>query len=207
MFPLTIFLLALASAVADPVSTAIDSYNNVNSYRVTLRSKSANSSEVIRYNYKKPGFVRMEFIKPHNGAVLVYNPINKKAKLRPFGLLKPFILTLSPDSSLIKSPTGHRVDASDIGELLKTVKRLQEMGMTEILGDEAIGERASMKIKVEGVNDHTVDGIHRYLLWLDRKTSLPIKASSYDKNGGLIEEVLMDDLETNVELPESLFSL
>lgn len=47
----------------------------------------------------------------------------------------------------------------------------------------------------------------QYLLWLDRKTSLPIKASSYDKNGGLIEEVLMDDLETNVELPESLFSL
>ncbi len=204
--PIFIFL-ALTSSTADPVSVAIESYKRVDSYQVTLRSKSTESTEVIRYIYKKPGFVRMEFIKPYNGAVLVYNPIKKKAKLRPFGLLKPFILTLSPDSSLIKSPTGHRVDASDIGELLKTVKRLQEMGITEILGDEAIGERASVKIKVEGVNDHTVDGIHRYLLWLDRKTSLPIKALSYDKNGNLIEEVLMDDLETNVELPESLFSL
>lgn len=207
MFPLTIFLLALVSAVRDPVSTAIDSYKSVESYRVTLRSRSAGSSEVIRYCYKKPGFVRMEFVRPNKGAVLVYDPVKKKAKLRPFGLLKPFTLRLSPDSSLIKSPTGHRVDASDIGELLKTVKKLQERGMTDIMGNEAVGERASMKIKVEGVDDHSVDGIHRYLLWLDKKTSLPVKASSYDKNGDLIEEVLMDDLEINIELPESLFSL
>jgi hypothetical protein len=32
-----------------------------------------------------------------------------------------------------------------------------------------------------------------------------LKAASFDKNGGLIEEVLMDDLEVNIDIPDGLF--
>lgn len=195
--------LAMTSAATDPISRAIESYRDVQTYQLTLRSK----DEVIRYFYKRPGFVRMEFIKPHKGAVLVYDPVKKKVRLRPFGLLKPFVLTLSPDNSLLKSPKGHRVDESDIGELLKTVKALQGNGKTEVIKDEDLGESTAKLIRVEGKDGFSVNGVHSYLLRLDSKNFLPIKASSYNSDGGLIEEVLMDDLEVNTSLSEALFDL
>ncbi len=61
-----VFILTLLLAIMpgqDIISTAIENYNIVETYRVTLRSRSEDSSEEIRYYYKKPGLVRMEFIK------------------------------------------------------------------------------------------------------------------------------------------------
>lgn len=202
MLPIFLFLV-MTSVSTDPVSRAIESYRDVQTYQLTLRSK----DEVIRYFYKKPGFVRMEFVKPHKGAVLVYDPVKGKVRLRPFGILKPFVLTLNPDSSLIRSPKGHTVDKSDIGKLLETAKRLQERGKTEVFGEEAVGRRSSLRVKVEGDNGYTVDGIHRYILWIDKKSWLPVKAASYDSKDKLIEDVSMDDLDINVELEEALFDL
>src|SRR5574340_540810 len=112
MIGILLLLCALASPPADPLDAALESYGHVASYRVTLRSRSGSSSETIRYFFKKPGFVRMEFMEPHKGAILVYNPEKKIVRLRPFGFLRPVVLTLSPDSRLITSSKGHRVDAS-----------------------------------------------------------------------------------------------
>jgi outer membrane lipoprotein-sorting protein len=75
------FVFAMSSASLDFIATAIKNYENVESYRVTLKSGTGDSHEEIRYYFKKPGFVRMEFIKPYKGAVLVYSPITKKARL------------------------------------------------------------------------------------------------------------------------------
>ena len=110
MLPYLLLMIALASAsiAGDPLDAALAGYGKVVAYRVTLRSRSDASSETIRYFFKRPGFVRMEFIEPHKGAILVYNPEEKKARLRPFGFMKPLVLTLSPDNSLITSPRGHR---------------------------------------------------------------------------------------------------
>lgn len=55
----------------DPVRAAIERYQTVESYRVTLRSSRGDSEpEIIHYAYKKPGFVRMGFTQPFKGAVL-----------------------------------------------------------------------------------------------------------------------------------------
>lgn len=72
---------------------------------------------------------------------------------------------------------------------------------------EDVGGRPSIRIAVEGNGNFSVDGIHRYILWFDRNSSLPIKAASYDVSGELIEEVSMDDLEMNPALEGDLFDL
>ena len=149
----------------------------------------------------------MEFIRPHKGAVLVYNPTKKEVRLRPFGFLKFFVLTLSPESKLLKSSKGHRVNESDIGSLLKIVKRLQSHGISQKLKADTLGKRHTVLISVEGKGDFAVNGVHLYYLWLDKKTFLPLKTSAYNTQGKLIEEVLMDDLQINIEFPENFFNL
>ncbi|MFN3480293.1 MAG: LolA family protein [Thermodesulfovibrionales bacterium] len=202
-----IFIIAATAIAQDPISMAIENYKGVESYSVTLRSGNGEDfSEIVRYYYKRPGFVRMELIKPFKGAILIYSPFTGEVTVRPFSFLKPFVLTLSPDNRLVKSSKGHRIDASDIGELLKTVKRLQESGKTKILKEEVVNEKLTMLVSVEGGNGFTVDGVHRYLLWLDKTTFLPLKVSSFDISGGLIEEVLMDDLRINIGVEDRFFS-
>ena len=96
MTPFLFLMLALAATQTDPLDVAAASYQRVVSYRVTVHSTGGSSKETLRYFFKRPGFVRMEFIEPHNGAILVYNPRKKEARLRPFGFVKPLVLTLNP---------------------------------------------------------------------------------------------------------------
>lgn len=196
-----------ALGASDPVSRAVESYEKVDAYRVTLRSKSPGSSEEILYYYKRPGFVRMEFIRPHGGAVLVYDPVEKRVRVRPFGFLKSFVIGLSPGNPLVRSARGHRVDDSDIGALLDNVKKLQAGGKAVTLEEVPAGGPDAAVVRVEGEGDFTVDGIHTYVLLLERESFLPLKVSAYGPDGELIEEVLMDDLETDVQLHEELFRL
>jgi outer membrane lipoprotein-sorting protein len=193
---------------ADPLSTAIESYKKVETYSVTLRSVSKSSSEVIRYFYKSPKHVRMEFIKPHKGAVLVYDPAKGKVKVRPFGFLKPLVLSLSPDNHLVKSSKGHRVDESDIGALLNAADVIKSHGKVVTLRTEEVKGRESLVVSVTGDGGYTVYGeINRYLMWLDKELHLPLKVEAFGVEGDLIESVLMDDLEVNIEFEEGFFEL
>jgi outer membrane lipoprotein-sorting protein len=197
-----------APGPSDPVSTAMESYKKVETYSVTLSSESSDSSEVIRYYYKRPKHVRMEFIKPHKGAVLVYNPAKGRVRVRPFGFLKPLVLSLSPDNRLVKSSRGHRVDESDIGALLKAAGDIKKNGKLETLGTEEVAGRAALVISVTGDGGYTVYGvINRYLLWLDKELLLPLKAEAFGVEGDLLESVLMEDLEVNIEFEEGFFEL
>ena len=189
----------------NPIAVALKNYENVRTYQVTLRSRSDHFTEEIRYYYKA-GYVRMEFSKPFHGAILTYNPLKKEVRLKPLQILD-HVVTLSPDNALVKSSGGHAVNESDIGSLLGVVAKLQSNGQTYIVGDEDLSGRQTLLVRVSGNGDFTVRGIHRYDLWLDKKTYLPLKAVSYDPAEGLIEEVLMDDLEIDPDLPDHLFNL
>jgi outer membrane lipoprotein-sorting protein len=204
---LLLLLLALPLAAADPVTAALERFTAVKTYQVTLRSTSGGEREIIRYYYKKPGFIRMEFKSPHRGAVLVYDPKKKKVRIRPFGMMEPFVLTLDPDNRLVRSSQGHCVDESDLGALLRRVLMLKEKGTAVTDGKEILKGRAAMRVVITGREGMAVDGIHRYRLWLDAASRLPLKVVAYAASGEVLEEVLMDDLAVDVPLPERLFEL
>jgi outer membrane lipoprotein-sorting protein len=201
------FMLTLSSPTQDVIDAAINSFNQIDSYTVTLQASGGETTEEIKYYFKKPGYVRMEFITPYRGMILVYNPHKKKVRVRPFRFLKFFVLSLSPDNSILRSSRGHRVDKSDIGALLKKVGRLKSQGTVTVLKDETIGHRQAMLVRVKGEEQLNVDGVHLYHLWLDYESLLPLKASAYNIAGELIEEAVMGDLHINPEFQEDLFDL
>jgi outer membrane lipoprotein-sorting protein len=173
---------------------------------VTINSRSDGDSQSIRYFYKSPGYVRMEFIRPHKGAVILYSPVTKKARVRPFVFLRSLVLTLSPRNSLITSPAGHRVDASDMGSLLKEASTLADQGRMAVVGSEKVSGRETLLVEVNGAGNSVVNGgVHRYLLWLDVRTFLPVRTKSFNISDEMLEDVVMDDLEIDPDLPDSLF--
>jgi len=205
MMAALLVLATLGTNGMDPVDAAIERYRRVESYQVTLRSSYADQSDVIRYFYKKPGFVRMDFVQPHKGAVLIYSPLTRAVRLWPFGRTL-FSLTLSPENRLVQSPTGQRVDRSDIGVLLDNVKALQRNGETAVLGEEAIGGKKAVRLAITGTGKPVAGNVRRYELWLDSISLLPLKVVSRDVNDEIIETVVMDDLSINVKLADELFN-
>lgn len=207
LLPVIAIVLILSAPSSDMIANARASFDRLDSYQVTLKSSGNASSETIKYFYKKPGYIRMEFRQPHQGITLVYNPVTRKVRVRPFSFLKFLVFTLDPDSRLLRSSRGHTVDRSDIGSFLETVRRLQSQGTYTVKEKVSVGKRKAVLVSVRGEHDVTVNGVNAYHLWLDEQSFLPLKASAYNGRGEPVEEVTMDDLQTNVEFLEDFFDL
>lgn len=190
----------------DMLANAIKHYRTVESYRVTLHSIHTDGEEYIRYYYQKPGFVRMEFIRPHAGAVLVYNPNTQRVRLWPFGADSFPELNLSPGNPLIRSSRSQRVDHSDVGALLENVRALREGGNAEVLSKDIMDSRTILHLVVTGADNFVIAGVHRYELWLDTESQFPVKVISRDRQDAIIETVRMEAMEINISLPETLFN-
>jgi outer membrane lipoprotein-sorting protein len=190
----------------DPLAGAIEHFRTVETYRVTIRSIHAQGEEHIRYYYKRPGFVRMEFIRPHAGAIMIYNPNTRRVRLWPFGAGNFPELSLNPENSIIRSISGMRVDHSDVGTLFENILALREKGSIKMLGGETAGGRALLHIIVTGGEGLAVSGVHSSELWMDAVSQFPAKVISRDVQGDIIETVLMEELEINGKLQEALFN-
>lgn len=193
---------------ADPVTIAQTHFDQVQSYRATIRSSTRSGEHAeFRYAYRKPGFVRMDFVSPHHGAVLAYDPGDGKVRLRPFGEHALPALTLSPSNPLLRDRSGHRVDRSDVGVLLRNVHALQQGGVTVTEGQETIGGHTTLRVSVTGAPAHVVDGVHRYRLWLATEDGFPLKVVSFaDDDGAPLETVTLDDVEIDVAFPARFFA-
>ena len=201
-----ILAATLTGTPPDPLASAIEHYRTVESYRVTIHSTHAGGEEYIRYYYKQPGFVRMEFIRPHDGALLIYNPDTRRVRVWPFGVKHFPELSLSPGNPLIRSLSGTRVDQSDVGVLFENIRILREGGNTEILGEESMDGRTVLHLIVTGADGIAVAHVHRSELWLDTESQFPVKVISRDLRDVIIESVMMEELEINATLPETLFN-
>jgi outer membrane lipoprotein-sorting protein len=192
---------------------AIARYQNVHGYQATIRSSRRNGGEIIRYAWQRPGRIRMEFEKPHKGARLIYVPDsedngngNGRAYLWPFGagFLPP--MSLSPDNPLIQSPSGQRVDRSDVGALLDNIRTLAQGGRVETLGTDAIGEHTVTHVEVTGKAGTGLGKVHRYDVWFDDESGFPLKVVSRDAEGADIETVLMQDVVIDPDFPSGYFT-
>jgi len=186
----------------DFIADAQARFDALANYQVTLRSTAAGAEPVeITYSYRKPGFVRMDCIRPHAGTTLLYSPETGKVTLWPFGFGTLPKLALSPDNPIITSSRGHRIDRSDLGALLVNVRELQRHGETQVVGVETIGMRRASQVIVTGEPGQSVAGVCRYELWFDVGLGLPVKVASEGASGEPIETVLMEDL--RIDVPES----
>ena len=189
------------------LDTAAEVYQTLSAYRVSLHATHGDKAEIIRYFFKKPGYVRMEFTAPLSGAVLIYSPITRQARLWPFGHRRFPSMSLSPDNPLIQSPAGQRVDRSDIGALYRHVRSVLEHGHGEVIGVEEIDDRPVWHLQVSTAAGFSLGPVTRYELWLDEARALPLLVRSYGKDHGVIEAVGMSDWQIDPVIPENLFDV
>lgn len=201
------FALIGAQMIADPLAEAESRFQALSTYQVTVRSTAdGGERQEIRYFYRKPGWVRMEFVQPHHGAVLIYDPGALRLRLWPFGVKRFPALTLSPDNPLVGDRRGHRVDRSDVGALLANLQALRSRGSVSQLGETDVAGRAAIGLDISGEAGVAVAGVHRYRVWLARDTLFPLRVESYTVAGKPIESVEMTDPQIDVAFPDRFFT-
>ena len=196
-----------ADGMANPLIEAEVRFRELTTYQVTLRSEAADGErQVIRYSYSKPGWVRMEFVQPYRGMVLIYDPVARRVHLWPFGVKHSPSLTLAPDNPLIRNRRGHRVDRSDVGALITNLFTLCDQGKVSLLGGAEVAGRPVTGFEVIGEAGVAVAGVHRYVVWLAQDNRFPLKVQSFDDDGKLIETVDMADAQTEIHFPDRFFT-
>ncbi len=200
------FALIRYPIMADPLSESEARFRALRTYQVTVRSLPAQGEcKAIHYFYRQPGWVRMEFIEPYRGIVLIYDPHERRVRLWPFGVSHVPMLNLAPDNPLLGG-RGHRVDRSDIGALLANLQTLRARGRMSMLGDAPIAGKAAMGIEIFGDEGVNLDGVHRYRVWLAQDSLFPVQVESFAAGDAPIETVNMDDVGIDIEFPEGFFT-
>lgn len=188
-------------AVADPLVDALNRFRALDSYQVMLRVREADGEQwLMRYAYRKPGWVRMEFLQPHPGAVLIYDPGTRQVQVWPFGLKRAPSLSLDPDNRLIRGPHGYRVDRSDVGQLLEYLLERRARGSLSPLGEADILGRPGSGFEIAGG-----EAEDRYRVWLARDSLFPVRVERFETGGRLLERTDMTHVQLDVAFPEQFF--
>lgn len=203
--PATALLIWIYLSIAAPVwggddpllSEMAEKFNALTNYTTLLDSEGDGERSKIFYTYKKPGFIRMDFIQPHKGAMLIFNPIKNKVTLRPFSKLF-FKFNLDPGNRLITDAKGHTVDQSDIGALIRAMVVSAREGSVTHLPSETQENLVCPRLRVEGAKT-------TYLVWIHPELRLPIKVVKLFSGGGK-EVVFLRNLIVDASLDDTLFT-
>jgi len=78
--------------------------------------------------------------------------------------------------------------------------------LAEVLGEAPIGGRRTVHVRVVGAGTRVVEDVHRFELWLDAESLMPLQAEGYGLHDAPVDIVQMDDLALDIALPDSVFA-
>lgn len=161
-------------------------------------------TQKFSYTFKKPKWIRLDFESPYSGMVMVYPDKNGKVTVRPSGMAHFFKLHLSPESPLLRTFSGQRIDQTDLGLLIQNISHSltdQRRGPVEM------EENAYVRIRVLAVNHFDEGIVTRYDFFIDKDLWLPVKVEESTPEGHPERTITFRDLRMNTSVPDSLFQM
>ncbi|MEW6489770.1 MAG: hypothetical protein AB1578_17915 [Thermodesulfobacteriota bacterium] len=165
----------------------------------------------LRYWFQKPDRLRLEFISPRAGLVLVYpyrpdGPQGEpRARVQPGGFLRFLRLTLDPGSPRLAVAPGQGVDQTDLGLLVRNIARSLT---AEARSPPVLREYRDHLVAAVEAEAHFLRGVPaRYEFRIDRALWLPVGVREELPERGWVREVVFQDLDVNPGFPEDLFRL
>jgi outer membrane lipoprotein-sorting protein len=171
----------------------LDSYRYVLT-NITLK-KGRQRKNIIKYHFKKPNEIRLEWIGPKKvrGQLAVYSNGVMKAVLSWL----PFAIEINPDSNLGKGDANYPIYRSSMGSLLEQIViDLDRAVVARII------EKEDGFVVYEIIND-----TNRAKIKIDMHRLIPVFIEQFDLKGTLIDGGYFSDFEENVTFPDDFFKL
>ena len=157
----------------------------------------------ITFFFKKEGKFRIHFSHPFPGLRVFYRGGEQKLTVKPFRFL-PLKLRFSIDNSLVKTPSGQRIDQTDVNYfiqfLFKNLRWIEEEENEYLEEDDRIEFSFSAMDYVEGKMRE------RYRVYVSKQNWLPLGMDRYDLEGTPIETISFKKYTINAQLEDSFFN-
>jgi outer membrane lipoprotein-sorting protein len=157
------------------------------------------------YSFKKPDHIRIDLETPHPGMVLVYPDEEGKVVVEPFGWARFLRLHLPPDSDVLMTSAGQRIDQTDLALLVQNMAHsLTDRRHGEITASEEDG-RLCLEVMAE--NHFRSKVPTRYRFFIDEKRWLPVEVQERTPEGMLQRHVIFHSLRTSIGIPDTFFQI
>ncbi|MHC1742390.1 MAG: outer membrane lipoprotein carrier protein LolA [Syntrophobacteraceae bacterium] len=219
-------LLALAATAANgpvqvPANALIDpqtvignmqtAYDSTRDYQARLvitgfgNDPAFRSPHKLRYVFKKPNRIRIDFEHPHPGMTIVYPDTRGKVVVRPVRGLSSFLFHFKPESRFVEISPGQQINQTDLGILIANIGRsLNNL----FLGDLQLEEdREHLIIRVLSDNPFARGTPTRYTFTIDKALWLPVAVEESTAARVLKRKVVYEDLRINTGVADRYFDL
>ena len=200
------------AASRDDVETLLKkmeaAYDQVKDYQTDVeillfKEDGSFKTEKSLYTFKKPKWIRLDFVSPHPGMMLVYPDPDGKVLMKPQGVLSILTFHLTLDDPLLGSPSGQRLDQTDLGVLIKNIRHSvtdQRRGPVSLSED-----KEAIRIQVLA-DDHFREGVEtRYQFLISKELWLPVEVGESTTDGVQEGRIIFRNLRTNINVPDDLF--
>lgn len=161
--------------------------------------------EEFLYSFKKPNHIRMDFLTPHRGMIVVYPDPKGKVVIRRGGLGRHFPLRLSPQSFLLRNAAGQRIDQTDLGLLIRNIGQSLTGGRSGQV--EAARQNGALRLRVLAQDHFQKAAETLYEFHIDESLRLPVRVDEMTPEGRPKRKIFFRRFKTNLGLADSFFQL
>ncbi len=187
------------------------SYGNTLDYRAHLvisgfgGDPSFRTPHKVRYVFKKPNRIRIDFEHPHPGMTIVYPDALGRVVVRPIRGLSSLLFHFRADSAMVEISPGQQVHQTDLGLLIENIGR--SVGSL-MVGDLHVEEnRDLLLIRVLSDNPFARGTPTRYTYTIDKRLWLQVAVEESTVAWVLKRKVVYEDLKINTGVKDGAFDL
>lgn len=157
----------------------------------------------LRYLYKKEGRFRVEFVSPHRGLTVLYQGGDEELTVQPFKFIPAVKLHFSIYNSLVKTPTGQRIDQTGWEYFLQFITK-----NSNLIANENRGIRESedyVKLSFWAMDYLEGKALEKYILVVSKKNWLPLYVERFDQGKKPVDITIFKKWIIDSGLKENLF--
>jgi len=185
-------------------------YARVSDYQVLVESTMSSGEALgeetrLFFRYRRPGSIRVDFLHPREGWVLVYPSGAGKVRVRPAGLLGFLNFSLDSDSPFLTVWPGQQLTQTDLGLLVENIAKSLTVG--RLAPAEVFRTGGDLLLRVEAENHFRKGVATRYEFRIDPVRWLPVEVTEEVPQEKRRRRIRFRDLRVNVGLADALFRL
>jgi outer membrane lipoprotein-sorting protein len=157
----------------------------------------------FKFYFKRKKKIRIDFAEPYPGSTVIYIEGNEEATVIPLRFLPGLNLHMSVKNPMLMTPTGQRLDQTDMGFFIDFVFRsLEKMEQED---GELREDEEKIILSIKALDYLRGERMEKYRIVISKKNWLPIRIERYELDGTLVETIQMRNYSINTHLENHLF--
>jgi outer membrane lipoprotein-sorting protein len=172
-------------------------------YYQRWQNESGYERHQFKFYFKRTKKIRLDFSQPYPGSTVIYSEGEEEATVIPFRFLPGLNLHMSLENPMLKTPTGQRLDQTDMGYFIDFISR--SLKKIEQKNGELREDQEKIILFLKALDYLNGEKMEKYRIVISKKNWLPIRIERYELDGTPLESIQIKNYAINTHLDDHLF--